>query len=87
MNESLEELRKQWEVGLIPVAAFSTKSSNVVIILGNEKNDSLTDAKKTYRVHRYFPIGNNWNVSVDLVESSFQLMMIWILQHLLPKEI
>jgi uncharacterized protein YbdZ (MbtH family) len=57
---NLESIRKEWERKQTTILVVTKKTgdySAVFIVLKN------TDEQ--YRLHRYFPTGEQWNVSVD----------------------
>lgn len=57
---NLESIRKEWERKQTTILVVTKKTGDyfsVFIVLKN------TDEQ--YRLHRYFPTGEQWNVSVD----------------------
>ena len=60
---TLEDKRKEWEQGGEAVLVICDKErlGQVLVVL---------DFKGEFALHRYFPIGMNWEVSVDVANSS-----------------
>lgn len=62
---NLDEKREAWEKGCIPVLVVSeqVEAGQVFVVL---------DIDKEYTLHRYFPIGENWEVSIDISNSTLE---------------
>lgn len=80
---TLEEIRGQWEtkqkVMLVVTKQIGSYSSVFVI---------LQASSEQYRLQRYFPIGENWNCSVDK-QGDLQKCLDGLTKHFLevyPKE-
>lgn len=74
---TLEEIRKNWEEGLTVECEIPREKSqgNVLVVLSQQTDMSWGKTPETlYSCHRYFPIGDNWNCSVD---AKVTLDMVW----------
>jgi hypothetical protein len=62
---TLEKIREDWESGgeVKLVICEKEQLGQVLVVL---------DFKGEYALHRYFPIGKNWEVSVDVSNSSLE---------------
>jgi hypothetical protein len=67
----LEECRKNWEKGLTQKMALFCGPDKLIVVLKSGKRDG-------FRCHRYFTIGDNWDVSVDFGNASFEEVLRWI---------
>lgn len=87
-GKTLEEKRKQWEEGGIVKVAVThcipykdgSNSKTVLVIVDFEEEFSL---------HRYMKLGNGWDVSVDVANSSLDNCMEEItfqMQNIYPEK-
>jgi len=58
---SLNNLRKQWEKGFKQCLIYINKFNEVVVLL---EQDVPNTVQKEIRVHHYFQLGEEWNISV-----------------------
>ena len=72
--KTLEDVRTEWERGLTLLSVieihYRDSLDEVLVIL--EKPQGV------YHCHRYFPIGNNWNVSVDGQNVPLEAVFSWL---------
>ena len=60
----LKKLRKDWEESLTEMAIFKPYEDTILVVLYDETCETHKD--NSYHIHRYFTIGENWQVSIDL---------------------
>ena len=56
---SLAKIREQWESGLNEILVIKDPNENVIVLL--QDNDDPDE----YYVHRYFQLGDDWQISID----------------------
>ena len=61
---TLKKLREKWEKGLIENLCVITIHDEVLVILEDDLLENI-DLDVKYYFHRYFKIGDNWEISVD----------------------
>ena len=59
MIKNLDNIRTQWEKGLEVKAVLGEKESGTIRVV-------LQDINELFHLHRYFKIGDIWNISTDL---------------------
>lgn len=64
MNTSLNALRADWEEGLKEISVSIDKNDAIIVVLQDPEQEANGFA--SLKVHRYFQIGSNWVVSVDV---------------------
>lgn len=62
-NQNLEDLREKWEKGYEFLYLLNFPSCKLSILSSGDTYN------KTYTVHRYFTIGGQWEISVDLSQT------------------
>lgn len=76
---TLEEKRKEWEKDLSVVAermdTFGGRIEVCLVIL--KRKGSFRDNRQNYFCHRYFSLGDNWEVSVDASYVDEETAMRW----------
>jgi len=60
---NLKELREEWEKKLNIFGEIPISDSSFIVILMNDSND--ISPLKEYHMHRYFKLGDKWQISVD----------------------
>lgn len=82
---TLDEQRKEWEKSLVTVAETQRDEGTYLVIL--RRKVPLRDGKQPYFCHRYFSIGDNWEVSVDASNVDAETAMKWAWKpKALPRE-
>tara|TARA_Y100000310_G_C20456034_1_gene703099 strand:- start:122 stop:388 length:267 start_codon:yes stop_codon:yes gene_type:complete len=85
---TLRERRDQWEKGGEPVLTVAHGETNPEVFVIVEFPDRLGD-HRNYDLHRYFKIGDNWEVSCDekriMLPLALTIVTSWF-NDLYPKE-
>ena len=68
----IAECREVWEEGLTPKSVIDqTLSLGSVLVI-------LQDGADLFHCHRYFPLGGDWNCSVDGQCVPFEAVLSWL---------
>lgn len=70
---NLEERREQWERNSIVIAETQLDEGTFLVILKRKRYNG-----RPYFCHRYFKIGNDWDVSVDASDVDDETVMKWV---------
>ena len=73
---ALDEIRNEWEKGLTEECLIRQNTKGNVLVLLTQ--DLPSRAKTVYHCHRYFPIGDVWNVSVDKQRVDLNEVWPWL---------
>lgn len=68
--QKLEQKRKEWEAHMSVVLVVPVVVDGFAKVLVVLKRTNPSRGHTYYRLHRYFPIGKNWDVSVDVDDTS-----------------
>jgi len=68
--DTLERLRHVWENGLTIIRYFQRDESEVLVVLSGFAGQ--------YHCHRYFTVGTDWNVSVDVKSTDVADVFDWL---------
>lgn len=67
---SLSELRNEWEKGLTLKHVFEFEYGDVYVV--------LHDKRHNFVCHRYFKLGNGYEISVDYSETDLATVFEWL---------
>ena len=72
-RSELEDLREKWEGDMSEKLSFEGEWGMCAVLIGEEGE---------YHLHRYFLVGDNWEVSIDNQVASGEESVDWISENM-----